>query len=377
MKVTFIPMNAPRVSPTTQALRSEVVRSEMALVHRIFRTGLRDVERWVASVPPEGTRRAERLAEHVTFLLDTVNGHHTTEDELVWPALEERIGAEHVAPMHAQHAAVDEAAEEVRRRLSAWRALPSVEHADVLRDALAAYRELLTAHLDQEERDVVPLIAEHVRPDEWARVGPASFEKFPKDKRLIALGQMLGACAPQQAEELLRSLPAPVRWMWRTIGHRQYAHYLTGLAGKPMPSILMGVMRQGIKRGISSYRRSGGTRSNMVKGTPVLLLTVAGRRTGQPHTVPLVFVDIDGSHAVMGSNGGAGVEPSWFRNLRATDRARVELGDRSYDVTVRIPEREERDRIWAQVTTAHPFFAKYQAKGQRLIPVALLTPHDT
>lgn len=140
-----------------------------------------------------------------------------------------------------------------------------------------------------------------------------------------------------------------------------------------MPGILMGVMRQGIKRNISSYRRSGGTRSNVVKGVPVLLLTVAGRRTGQPHVVPLVFVDIDGSHAVMGSNGGAGVDPNWFRNLRATDRARVELGDRSYEVGVRIPERAERDRIWAQVATEHPFFAKYQAKGERLIPIALLT----
>jgi len=39
---------------------------------------------------------------------------------------------------------------------------------------------------------------------------------------------------------------------------------------------------------ITEYRQSGGKLSGPMEGLPVLLLTTVGRRSGDPHTTPLV-----------------------------------------------------------------------------------------
>ena len=50
------------------------------------------------------------------------------------------------------------------------------------------------------------------------------------------------------------------------------------------------------------YRRSGGRRFNKVKGMPIALLTIAGRRTGAPHTTPVVYLEVDGTWVVAGGD---------------------------------------------------------------------------
>jgi len=68
-------------------------------------------------------------------------------------------------------------------------------------------------------------------------------------------------------------------------------------------------------------------------------------------------------------------EPQWFGNLRQADRAVVQIGTETHPVAVRVPESDERDRIWQEVVLERaPFFAKYESKAARLIPVALLAP---
>jgi deazaflavin-dependent oxidoreductase (nitroreductase family) len=107
---------------------------------------------------------------------------------------------------------------------------------------------------------------------------------------------------------------------------------------------------------------------------PVLLLTVAGRKTGTPHTVPCVYVDEGGSWLVCGSAGGAPEEPQWFRNLRAADRAEVEVEGVRTPVRVKVLEGEEHDAAWRRLIAVGPFFAGYQKKVDRVIPLAVLTP---
>lgn len=80
---------------------------------------------------------------------------------------------------------------------------------------------------------------------------------------------------------------------------------------------------------------------------------------------------------MIGSAGGAKAEPQWFRNVRVTRRARIELGHETYDAEVLIPEAAARDLLWQDVVLKRaPFFAKYQAKAGRIIPVAVLAPRS-
>lgn len=142
-----------------------------------------------------------------------------------------------------------------------------------------------------------------------------------------------------------------------------------------MSTVLQRAMRAGNTVAVSLYRRTGGRVGGSAKGVDVLLLTVAGRRTGKPHTVPVAYLEHGSGYIITGSGGGMSDEPQWFRNLRATDRAEVEIGRRRNPVVSRVAEGAERDELWQEVVLARaPFFVKYQEKSGREIPVALLTP---
>lgn len=134
------------------------------------------------------------------------------------------------------------------------------------------------------------------------------------------------------------------------------------------------VMRGASALNVRVYRKSGGRLMGRVRGVPVLLLTVAGRKTGHPHTTPVSYFEDGGHFVVTGSAGGAAAEPQWFRNLRGADRAVIEVGRSRMDVTVAIAEPEEHKVLWQKLLTRAPFFAKYQAKVEREIPMAVLTP---
>ncbi len=55
---------------------------------------------------------------------------------------------------------------------------------------------------------------------------------------------------------------------------------------------------------VSLYRRSGGRIGGSAKGVDVLLLTVAGRRTGKPHTVPVAYLEHGDGYLVTASVAG-------------------------------------------------------------------------
>jgi deazaflavin-dependent oxidoreductase (nitroreductase family) len=123
------------------------------------------------------------------------------------------------------------------------------------------------------------------------------------------------------------------------------------------------------------YRRSSGRIGGTAKGLPVLLVTVPGRRTGKPHTAPVAYFEDEGRYVVTGSAGGSKPDPQWFRNLRATARARIQIGDSQYDVEAQVAEGAARDHLWQDIVLARaPFFAKYEEKAGRIIPVAVLSP---
>lgn len=122
------------------------------------------------------------------------------------------------------------------------------------------------------------------------------------------------------------------------------------------------------------YRASGGRVMGKVRGVPVLLLTVVGRKTGVEHTTAVSYFEDGGRFVVTGSAGGAKSDPQWFRNLRHAERAVIEVGRRRIDVMVSIAGPEEHGILWEKLIANAPFFAKYQAKVDRQIPMAVLTP---
>jgi len=123
------------------------------------------------------------------------------------------------------------------------------------------------------------------------------------------------------------------------------------------------------------FSATGGRVLGRWGGLPVVMLTTTGRRTGLPRTTMLASPVQEGDRiVVVASDGGAPSHPDWFLNLR--DRAQVDVVMRGVRgrMSARTATLEERARLWPQITSRSPSYARYQERTSREIPLVLLEP---
>jgi deazaflavin-dependent oxidoreductase (nitroreductase family) len=125
---------------------------------------------------------------------------------------------------------------------------------------------------------------------------------------------------------------------------------------------------------IVEFRANGGKVGGPFEGFPLVLVHHTGAKSGTERVNPLVYQRIgDDAVAIFASKGGAPTNPDWFYNLVANPNTTVEIGTERYDVTARVAEGEEREKIWEAQKKAFPNFAEYEATaGDREIPVVVL-----
>ena len=125
---------------------------------------------------------------------------------------------------------------------------------------------------------------------------------------------------------------------------------------------------------IDEYRANAGRLGGSWEGRDLLLLTTTGRRSGRPHTKPMVYTRDGDRLLVYASKGGAPRHPDWYLNLAADPRVVVEVGPNRYEAIATPLEGAERDREFAAQAARNPVFADYERKTSRVIPVVALTP---
>ena len=202
---------------------------DMVVVHRTFRREFRLIPELVREVRAGDTARAAVLAAHARLVLGGLHMHHTSEDELLWPKLLERAApdAELIHRMEEQHERVHDALEAIGPALDRWEAeaRPAVtEEVAATFDDLAA---ALVEHLDEEEREILPLAARHVTPEEWSQLGEHGMARIQKSQLPILFGSVLEEATPAERTMMLRVVPPPVRLLARTVFAWQYRRYVT------------------------------------------------------------------------------------------------------------------------------------------------------
>jgi deazaflavin-dependent oxidoreductase (nitroreductase family) len=121
------------------------------------------------------------------------------------------------------------------------------------------------------------------------------------------------------------------------------------------------------------YRLTGGKVANRMGKAPILLLTVAGRKSGKRRTTPLLYGRDGDNYVVIASMGGAPKHPAWYHNLKGQE-AEIQVGRKRLRVRARDAEGEERERLWALMVSLYPSYDDYQKKTERRIPVVVLEP---
>ena len=69
-----------------------------------------------------------------------------------------------------------------------------------------------------------------------------------------------------------------------------------------------------------------------------LYLTTTGHKTGLPREIEIWFVSFDGKYYVLAEHR---LQAQWVKNIQSNSRVRVRVGDRSFDATARVLNKED------------------------------------
>lgn len=133
--------------------------------------------------------------------------------------------------------------------------------------------------------------------------------------------------------------------------------------------------RAGLWLHVSLYRLTKGRiGGRFVAGTPILLLTTTGRRTGKPRTRPLAYIRDGERYVLCASNGGSPKHPAWYLNVRASGRADIQVGAEHLAVRAATADPTERGRLFPRFVEMYKGYGDYETRTDRQIPLVLLIP---
>ncbi|MTD58359.1 nitroreductase family deazaflavin-dependent oxidoreductase [Amycolatopsis pithecellobii] len=127
-----------------------------------------------------------------------------------------------------------------------------------------------------------------------------------------------------------------------------------------------------VREHTARMRETGSTEGVEVLGSPVVLLTLRGAKTGRLYYKPVMRVEDNGSYAVVASKRGASEHPTWYFSIKADPEVSLLDGTETKLCVAREVGGAERAAWWERAVKAFPSYAEYQAKTDRRFPILVL-----
>src|SRR4051812_24688856 len=223
--------DSARGVPMSAAAMTRPDTSDMVAVHRVFRESLGVAPQLIGSVPEDDAVRVAAVAGYYGDVLALLRVHHEGEDELLWPKLIARCPeqAKLIGHVAGQHEGVLSALEAAAAHLAAWRAHPTTDNAATLAASLITLAVGLGAHLDEEERTILPLAADPLSADEWAELPTPGMRNFRGERMWLVLGLIREQMSEGQRAEMDRHLPQAEQESWVNIGEPQFNAFIADI----------------------------------------------------------------------------------------------------------------------------------------------------
>ncbi|SHP38906.1 hemerythrin domain-containing protein [Mycobacteroides abscessus] len=194
-------------------------RSEMLIVHNVFRREFPLMPGLVRAVTDGDRDRAQIIRTHIALVTEALHHHHVFEDTNIWPLLRDRLGGSptallnqmEVSLMEDQHHDMAELIPHLDTALSAWSEDPSALSRYVLVDVIERLISVLSDHLRTEESLVVPLLEQHITAAEWNGLLRKQQSAGDPDALALALGMMIYEGDPEAVDQVIDNLPADMR----------------------------------------------------------------------------------------------------------------------------------------------------------------------
>ena len=126
------------------------------------------------------------------------------------------------------------------------------------------------------------------------------------------------------------------------------------------------------------YHLTGGRAYRGSADSPAgfLKLTTTGRKSGQQRTVHLMYIRDASAYVVTASNGGKQRHPGWFYNALSNPQVSIQVQDTQLSAVAEVAGPEKRKELWARLLSIAPFYAGYEKRASREIPMVILRPVD-
>lgn len=185
----------------------------MYAMHDALRRELEQLAKVTARMDDD-PRRILRAASGWALFKKALHLHHTTEDDVLWPAVRANLTgrADDLAlldAMEAEHAVIDPVIERIDAALADTGGGPGR-----LGDLTDDLTTKLRAHLAHEEDEALPLIQRAATEEQWRAFGQAHAARVGPDAARI-VPWMLDGANPRSAEAMLAQLPEPLRAAYR------------------------------------------------------------------------------------------------------------------------------------------------------------------
>jgi hypothetical protein len=208
--------------------------SDMIGLHNIFREALDAAPRLVGTAPEGDAGRAENVGSYYDNVLRLLHGHHAGEDQLLTPRLASRCTPEEAAEVlriAGQHESVLGDLADAETAVAAWRAKPEATERSAAVDSLGRLQGTLGAHLEEEERVVLPIAGRHIDVAEWGQLPEHGLRTFTGDKVWLIIGLVQEQMPEPAIANMESHMPPPLVEFWHSTGKRMFADYITLVRG--------------------------------------------------------------------------------------------------------------------------------------------------
>ncbi len=187
------------------------------VLHHALRRDLRRLAETLRTPVGAPVRRA--LTDHIRFVLEQLHHHHTTEDELIWPAVLLRRPDLRGSfdEMQGEHDQLGSTIATLTAAAAAW---SNDSGRPAVHEAVVALEQVLEPHLEHEEADAMPLICSVLTAADWAPIDKNLHRPTWPSKMAAALFWMLDDLDPARSEVVEGLLPQP---LWRLLRLRYAA----------------------------------------------------------------------------------------------------------------------------------------------------------
>jgi len=189
--------------------------SDMFAIHKALTGALDAAPTYVAKAGVD-SERVEVIGSFYENVIELLHVHHTGEDELVYPVLEERCAESRseLERIDDQHKLLHGPMDAGRSAIATWREGSSGDDAQAVIDAIASIADPLRAHLAEEETVMLPIASKWMSPEEWGRLPGHGMMIFRADKPWLGLGLVREQLNQEQRDGMLAGMPPEMRTMW-------------------------------------------------------------------------------------------------------------------------------------------------------------------